>query len=60
MPNDLPMFALAGWACAMANSHPDVLTAADEIVPGNNDGVAPSVRRFVSQRAVDRHAGSGV
>jgi len=39
MPNDLPLFDWAGWACAMAN--PRVLEAADEIVPTNDDdGVA--------------------
>lgn len=48
MPNDLPLFAWAGWACAVANSHPDVLAAADEIIPSNDDdGVARTVRRLL-------------
>jgi hydroxymethylpyrimidine pyrophosphatase-like HAD family hydrolase len=48
MPNDLPLFGWAGWACAVANSHPDVLEAADEVVPSNNDdGVARTVQRLI-------------
>lgn len=48
MPNDLPLFAWAGWSCAVANGHPSVLTAADEIVPSNDeDGVALTVRRLL-------------
>ncbi|MDQ6725791.1 MAG: HAD family hydrolase [Actinomycetota bacterium] len=48
MPNDLPLFGWAGWACAVANSHPDVLEAADEVVPSNDDdGVARTVQRLV-------------
>jgi hydroxymethylpyrimidine pyrophosphatase-like HAD family hydrolase len=41
MPNDLPMLAWAGWAVAVANAHPSVLAAVDEIAPTNDeDGVA--------------------
>ncbi len=41
MPNDLPMFAWAGRAVAVANAHPAVLDAADEITgPNTEDGVA--------------------
>lgn len=42
MPNDLPMFAWAGWGrLAVANAHPLVLAAADEIIASNDeDGVA--------------------
>lgn len=48
MPNDLPLLGWAGWACAVANSHPDVLEAADEVVPSNNDdGVARTVQRLI-------------
>ena len=48
MPNDLPLFAWAGWSAAVANAHPVVLEAADEIVPGNDDdGVARTVARLV-------------
>jgi Cof subfamily protein (haloacid dehalogenase superfamily) len=47
MPNDLPLFAWAGWAAAVANAHPVVLEAADEIVAANDDdGVARSVARL--------------
>lgn len=48
MPNDLPLFGWAGWACAVANSHPEVLDAADEVVPSNDDdGVARTVQRLI-------------
>jgi Cof subfamily protein (haloacid dehalogenase superfamily) len=41
MPNDLPMLAWAGHAVAVANAHPDVLAAADEVTASNDDdGVA--------------------
>jgi Cof subfamily protein (haloacid dehalogenase superfamily) len=52
MPNDLPMFAWAGWGrVAVANAHPDVLAAADEIVPSNDeDGVALYLDRLLSGR----------
>lgn len=49
MPNDLPLFAWAGWACAVANSNPAVLEAADEIVPSNDDdGVTHTVQRLIA------------
>lgn len=48
MPNDLTLFEWAGWACAVANGHPAVLAAADEVVPSNDDdGVARTVQRLV-------------
>jgi len=48
MPNDLPLFAWGGWACAVANGHPEVLAAADEVVPRNDDdGVARTVQRLL-------------
>lgn len=48
MPNDLPLFAWAGWAFAMANGHPDVMAAADEVAPSNDDdGVALTVQRLL-------------
>jgi Cof subfamily protein (haloacid dehalogenase superfamily) len=48
MPNDLPLFDWAGWACAVANAHPRVLEAADEVVPSNDaDGVARTVGRLL-------------
>jgi hydroxymethylpyrimidine pyrophosphatase-like HAD family hydrolase len=42
MPNDLPMFAWAGWSrVAVANAHPSVLAVADEVTLTNDeDGVA--------------------
>ncbi|MGH9124331.1 MAG: HAD family hydrolase, partial [Acidimicrobiales bacterium] len=47
MPNDLPLFACSGWACAVSNGHPSVLVAADEIVASNDqNGVALTVRRL--------------
>ncbi len=52
MPNDLPLLAWAGWACAVANAHPSVLEAADEIVPANDeDGVARTVHRLLAARS---------
>lgn len=48
MPNDLPMLAWAGRSCAMANGHPTVLQAVDEVVPSNDaDGVARTVGRLL-------------
>ncbi|WP_322754587.1 Cof-type HAD-IIB family hydrolase [Frankia sp. Cas3] len=47
MPNDLPMFAWAGHAVAVANAHPEVLAAADEITASNDaDGVAHVIERL--------------
>jgi len=41
MPNDLPMFRWAACGVAMANAHPSLLTAADEVTLSNDeDGVA--------------------
>ena len=51
MPNDLPMFAWAGWGrVAVANAHPAVLAAADEITLSNDDdGVAVYLDRLLSR-----------
>ncbi len=47
MPNDLPMLEWAGHAVAVANAHPDVLAAADEVTAGNDDaGVARVLERL--------------
>ena len=47
MPNDLAMLAWAGYAVAVANAHPDVLAAADEVTAGNDDaGVAQVLERL--------------
>lgn len=41
MPNDVPMLTWAGRGCAVANAHPDVRAAADEVVGDHDDdGVA--------------------
>jgi hydroxymethylpyrimidine pyrophosphatase-like HAD family hydrolase len=49
MPNDLPMFAWAGFGrVAVANAHPQVLGAADEIIGSNDDdGVARFLARML-------------
>jgi Cof subfamily protein (haloacid dehalogenase superfamily) len=51
MPNDLPMFAWAGWSrVAVANAHPAVLAAADEVTLSNDeDGVAVHLDRLLSR-----------
>jgi Cof subfamily protein (haloacid dehalogenase superfamily) len=47
MPNDLPMLAWAGLGIAVANAHPEVLAAADEVVASNDDdGVAQTLDRW--------------
>lgn len=47
MPNDLSMLRWAGHGVAMANSHPAVLAAADEITSGNSeDGLAVILERW--------------
>jgi Cof subfamily protein (haloacid dehalogenase superfamily) len=51
MPNDLPMFAWAGWSrVAVRNAHPTVLAAADEVTLSNDeDGVAVYLDRLLSR-----------
>jgi Cof subfamily protein (haloacid dehalogenase superfamily) len=47
MPNDLPMLHWAGHGVAVANAHPDILTAADEVTASNDDaGVAQVLERL--------------
>jgi hydroxymethylpyrimidine pyrophosphatase-like HAD family hydrolase len=47
MPNDLSMLRWAGHGVAMANAHPAVLDAADEITAGNSeDGLAKVLERW--------------
>jgi Cof subfamily protein (haloacid dehalogenase superfamily) len=50
MPNDLPMFAWAGFGrVAVANAHPEVLAAADEVTASNDaEGVAAYLDRLLS------------
>jgi HAD superfamily hydrolase (TIGR01484 family) len=48
MPNDLPMLAWAGHGVAVANAHPAVLAAADEVTASNDDdGVALVLERIL-------------
>ena len=48
MPNDLPMLAWAGRSCAMANAHPTVRAAADEVIASNDDdGVAAVLEKLL-------------
>jgi Cof subfamily protein (haloacid dehalogenase superfamily) len=51
MPNDLPMFAWAGWQrVAVANAHPALLAAADEVTLSNDeDGVAVYLDKLLSR-----------
>jgi Cof subfamily protein (haloacid dehalogenase superfamily) len=49
MPNDLPLLAWAGHAVAVANAHPAVLAAADEVTAANDeDGVAAYLERLLA------------
>ncbi|MHB8469376.1 MAG: Cof-type HAD-IIB family hydrolase [Gaiellaceae bacterium] len=46
--NDLPMLAWAGRGVAMANAHPEVIAAADDVTVSNDeDGVAVVLERLV-------------
>lgn len=50
MPNDLPMLTWAGRGVAVANAHPDVVAAADEVTASNDDdGVACVLERLLGQ-----------
>jgi len=51
MPNDLPMFAWAGWSrVAVRNAHPTVLAVADEVTLTNDeDGVAVYLDQLLSR-----------
>ncbi len=47
MPNDLPLFAGSGHRVAMANAHPELRAAADEVTLSNaEDGVAVVLERL--------------
>ncbi|MFE0132276.1 HAD family hydrolase [Streptomyces sp. NPDC059037] len=47
MPNDVPMFVWAARGVAMANAHPDLKSAADEVTSSNEeDGVAVVLERL--------------
>lgn len=48
MPNDLPMLRWAGRSVAVANAHPEVLAAADEVTAScDEDGVAQMLERLL-------------
>jgi Cof subfamily protein (haloacid dehalogenase superfamily) len=51
MPNDLPMFAWAGWGrVAVANAHPSLMAVADEVTLSNDeDGVAVYLDKLLSR-----------
>lgn len=52
MPNDLPMLAWAGHGVAVANAHPEVLAAADEVTAANDEaGVAQALERLLAAHA---------
>jgi Cof subfamily protein (haloacid dehalogenase superfamily) len=52
MPNDLPMLRWAGHAVAVANAHPDLLEAADEVTSSNDEaGVARVLERLFGARS---------
>jgi HAD superfamily hydrolase (TIGR01484 family) len=52
MPNDLPMLAWAGRGVAVANAHPEVLAAANEVTAANDDaGVALVLERLMAAPA---------
>jgi Cof subfamily protein (haloacid dehalogenase superfamily) len=47
MPNDLDLLVWAGHGVAVANAHPDVLAAVDEVTASNDDdGVAQVLERY--------------
>ena len=51
MPNDLPMFAWAGWGrVAVGNAHAELRAVADEVTLTNDeDGVATYLDRLLSR-----------
>ncbi|HXV93062.1 MAG TPA: HAD family hydrolase, partial [Pseudonocardia sp.] len=52
MPSDLPMLRWADTAVAVANAHPAVLSAADEVTGANHeDGVAAYLERLLATSA---------
>ncbi|MFI8995653.1 Cof-type HAD-IIB family hydrolase [Streptomyces sp. NPDC053542] len=58
MPNDLEMLTWAGTSYAMANAHPDVLSATTHRTAANNeDGVALVIERLIDQLLKERSGG---
>lgn len=49
MPNDVPMLVWAGRGVAVANAHPEVVAAADEVTASNDEnGVARVLERLLA------------
>jgi hydroxymethylpyrimidine pyrophosphatase-like HAD family hydrolase len=47
MPNDIPMFAWAGYGVAMSNAHPELKAVADEVTASHDeDGIVPVLERL--------------
>lgn len=60
MPNDLPMLHWAGHGVAVANAHPAVLAAADEVTLSNDDdGVARVLARETAAAIAARQRDDG-
>lgn len=60
MPNDLPMLHWAGHGVAVANAHPAVLAAADEVTLSNDDdGVARVLARETAAAIAARQRDEG-
>lgn len=54
-PNDLPMLQWAGRGIAVANAHPTVLAAVQEVAPSNeDDGVAVILEQLIAGLRDDR------
>lgn len=58
MPNDLSMFAYAGWgAVAVANAHPALLAVADHVTAHcDHDGVADYLERLLAEPSMPARA----
>jgi hydroxymethylpyrimidine pyrophosphatase-like HAD family hydrolase len=60
MPNDLAMLQWAGRGVAVANAHPDLLAAADEVTLSHTeDGVAVTLERLLRERKTPLHGRVG-
>jgi len=54
MPNDIELLRWAGLGVAVANAHPSLIEAADEVTASNDDdGVAIVVERLLGSRALE-------
>lgn len=60
MPNDTEMLRWAGTGFAVANAHPDVITAADATCPANTDeGLAQTIEAMLNAARADSTLRSG-